>query len=41
MDISIAIMQANGVTVDQVRAVDYQIVPEAGCRFDFANPEDR
>jgi multimeric flavodoxin WrbA len=27
MDISIAIMEANGVTVDQIRAVDYELAP--------------
>jgi multimeric flavodoxin WrbA len=27
MDISIAIMEANGVAVDQIRAVDYEIAP--------------
>lgn len=27
MDISVAIMRANGVTVDQIRAVDQQIAP--------------
>jgi multimeric flavodoxin WrbA len=27
MDVSIAIMQANGITVDQIRAVDHQIAP--------------
>jgi len=27
MDVSIAIMQANGVTVDEIRAVDHQIAP--------------
>ena len=27
MDISVAIMEANGVTVDQVRAVDHELAP--------------
>ena len=27
MDISVAIMEANGVTVDQIRAVDHELAP--------------
>jgi hypothetical protein len=52
IDISPTIMQKNGVSVDVVRVVDHDIAYgvwpdmtkhgwDAGCQFDFANPDCR
>jgi len=36
IDVSAAIMRKHGVAVDVLRAID-----DAGCRFDFDNPDHR